>query len=529
MDKNIKYFLERQNDILVLKYKYLLNLYYGKAKFFKYIRIVSTFIIPLILVSLAGWNTTIQLLILCGGVILYVYSYYQLSFYKEKAAYIHMLLDSFILELDDNDDFEIKLQVEQKILGLELEELVEVEKIHYTEKDMKVNHKQKEFEKNMIKLNIQRSNLIASYATREKYINLNITLLVVFCGCIILLFIAKNPKAMSCITGLIPIMLTIFNELAVTINENKKINNMLNKMGNVNSCISSKDLIRNQEFINLLRSEFVEIPTFIYSIYNSENLSVISICMKIMISIIEDILKILKKKLRSLKLILKYLFEKFMTEKSIIYTEEIFTKNIVQKQELYKWYVDFILKEIQWEKIEKEIEEEKGEIIKVGSAFNKVIVDYDIDIHIYVQEEQKIKKIESIIKNHFKKFEVIEFEQTHNGCLDLTIYLEQDWKLDIRISNEKNKIDYERKGEACLKKLSEKKIKHIIYLKKLKQVGILPNVPSLYIYYLLGEKDLSDKQIIKLIERFCLINTDSEIDDYSKFKQYIEEELKWMN
>lgn len=545
LNETIRYFRERQKNIIVLKYKYLLNIYYGKAKLYKYIRILSIVVIPIILTYRQDLNQIYQLLILNLGAILYVVSYNQLSKYKEKASEIHMVLDNFILEIGKKDEFKLKPELENEILKLELENLVDIEREHYTEKNMLGAYKKQNITLNDIKINIQKLNLIASYSTREKYIKFNILLLILFWGLMVNNLVrgidSKNSITYS--IGLIPIMLTIFNEIALLFSEKEKIKNILGKIENLETLKIEDDsiekkqkieqnLIKNQEFINLLRKEFVEIPTFIYLIYSNENSSIFVSSISSLLNIIKMIYKtIIKKLMELLTLIWNEIIKKCIPRKQGIYLEVIFArkKDIEKNQNLYEWYAQCILKEINWTMLEKNITEYNVKIIKVGSAFSKVLVEYDIDIHIYVQDKGKLSEIKRVIEEHFKAFEIEKCEKEE--FFDIVIYLEEKWKLDIRVSSNKKKIDYECKGKKCLNNINMKKIKEIIYLKRLKKEGILSEVPSVYIYYLIVEKGLKIKKTIELINKFYLKKFENKIniEDYSSFKEYVEEELKWVN
>lgn len=560
---------EKEENTRFLKLKYLMNLYYFKAKNYKYFKLFTTFLAPLIIVVFnyilknKEMNTAIQFFSSSILFIVYIYSDYELMKYKLKASYVHEELDSIIFDFTVKKYNKYEDLIEDEIKRLDAKDMYLKDLNHYDDLDKgipliykdndKIDKNNDQIYKNKIIRNIQKSNLLASIKTRNIYIKFNILILMfiylIILSNIYLFEYTKIPKivynSVDSIILLIPIAIVIINESMNLLREKEKINNILKE----NEEINEKTNKTLQEFIYELRSEYTEIPTFIYEYaYNEKNINAVSevilnmfkfiyICIRgivlniweiISTVVIIPIFKVLKKIIENtLIVVLKIGKNRRLNHMYIMYLyicKFRLYKKISWEQKYYNIWSREVLKYINWKTLYAKLIKNFGcKANIVGSVYNNTVLDLDLDIHIKVLNKNIINSVFYEIKNSFQQKGEFEKEVVNNdkNCIDVVFNSNRKWKVDIRITSDDTYI-----GKSDIDNINHKKYaRKIIFIKNLIKDGIIPKVPSAYIYYIVISKNKSVFKSIEILFKYWEIYKESSsFNDINTFIKFCDRE-----
>lgn len=562
---------ENEESIRFLKLKYLMNIYYAKAKSYKYTKIFTTFLAPLIIVIFnyilknKDINIAIQFFSSSILFIIYIYSDYELMKYKSKAAYVHEELDSTVFGFRIKKFNKYAEFIETEIKKLSIEDMYLENINHYDDSDKglslisgRIDGKSEKIRtytdyNNEIIRNIQKSNLLASIKTRNLYIKFNVFILIlIYIIILINIYIFEYKKideivynGVDSIILLIPISIVIINESMNLLREKEKIINALEE----NKTIEKNTNISLQEFIYELRAEYTEIPTFIYEYSYSEKqikpaleavLNVfrfISICICGILSniwefvyrvLIIPICKILKKIMG--KMLIKSSNRGNFTKLNYIYIRCLYLcsfmtyKRISWEQKYYNIWGKEVLRYLDWKSVDSAlINQFQSESIIVGSFDNETVLDLDLDVQIKVLEKEDISKVLDEIKKRFQQkgnFEK-EIKNKEDNCIDVVFNSNRNWKIDIRITS-----DYKYIGKSDINNINHKKYaRKIIFIKKLVKAEIIPMIPSAYIYYIVINKNKSVfKSIRSLFEYWEIYRENPNFNNINTFIKFCDRE-----
>jgi hypothetical protein len=491
--------MKRQKSIDILKLKYLMNKYYSKSKIYKGMKLSVTTFLPILMIFYKKFDNIklssfdLEYFLLVTTLVIYIISKKGMEINKKKAANAHRCMDYKILNIDSfKEGFEFPInEFEKKLVNRK--EIYPASCEHYDALDISNGSRYvTEFEGI---LNIQQNNLISTLKTKIAYLNFNCIFLLAICFFLILISgitgIDEDRKAI--IIGFIPIIIILIDEVFSLQNENKEIEKYIDKIEGIKNKLDKEYFINNvkdiQKFIDNLRSEYIEVPSFIYIyLYEIKRLSVLN---KIERICIYPIMKFLFK---VFKLVFDWLSRK------IIYLLDILLSKYDNFNKLkIKVNCKFKKKYLLWE--QKYLELESSQIFEetllykkllelrkkystlewfvVGSVANRIIVDLDLDIHIKSSKSEFCN-----IKNELSKLKCIENEVDNKYYWDFN-YNEfcnnSVWNIDIRLSYEDEYL-----GIKHLKKYQNRindldKIK-IIEIKTLMKEKLIPKLPSIYIY-----------------------------------------------
>lgn len=558
---------ENEESIRFLKLKYLMNIYYAKAKSHKYIKIFTTFLAPLVIVIFnyilknKDFNIAIQFFSSSILFIIYIYSDYELMKYKSKAAYVHEELDSMVFGFRVKKFNKYREFIEADIKKLSIEDMYLENINHYDDSDKGLSpiceytggeHKTDIDYKNEIIRNIQKSNLLASIKTRNIYIKFNVfILMLIYLIILINIYIFEYKKideivynGVDSIILLIPISIVLINESMNLLREKENIVSALEE----NKDIEKNTNISLQEFIYELRAEYTEIPTFIYEYaYNEKNINpaleilfnivrFVGICIRgVIFNILEIVYTIL---ITSIYKILKNIKEKILLKSSNM---ESFTKlkyryiiclylcgfttykKISWEQKYYNIWGKEVLRYLDWKSVDTTlIKEFKSESIIVGSFDNETVLDLDLDIQIKVLNSENIIEVLNKIKENFQQkgnFEK-EVKNEEGDCIDVVFSSNRNWKIDIRITADDKYI-----GKSYINNINHKKYaRKIIFIKKLVKAEIIPRIPSSYIYYIVSKNKSVFKSIKILFKYWEIYKESSSFNDINTFIKFCDRE-----